>query len=120
MAKFAVIARQALIDLLRKAKKGTMQEYPDGFASRTAGANVLENYAKWKKNVSARTEASKAYRAKTGSSLPAGKVLIPKGLLNDLRSTRSWKQGDEMGFKTSKEQARLSRTRMSSPRDQEV
>jgi hypothetical protein len=120
MAKFAVIARQALIDLLRRAKKGTKLEYPDGYAYRTAGRDVLENYANWKKNISGRTEAMKAYRSKTGSTLPKEKVLIPKGLLDELRQTKSWKQGDEMEFKTPKESTRLSRTRGNSTRDQEV
>lgn len=117
MAKFAVIARQSLIDLLRAVKKGSMRSVDEG---RYAGEGILEQYSKWKKNIPGRTEARKAYRAKTGSALPADKVLIPRGLLSELRSARSWKQGDEMFHKTPKEQTRLSKTRQRSIRDEEV
>jgi hypothetical protein len=117
MAKFAVIARQSLIDLLRAVKKGSLRTVDEG---RYAGEGALEQYSKWKKNVPGRTEAMKAYRSKTGSSLSPDKVLIPRGLLNDLRGARSWKQGDEMPFKTEREKVRLSKTRMNSTRDQEV
>lgn len=117
MAKFAVIARQSLIDLLRAVKKGSLRTMDEG---RYAGEGVLEQYSKWKKNVPGRTEAMKAYRVKTGSALPTDKVLIPRGLLADLRSARSWKQGDEMIYKAPKEQVRLSKTRERYPKDEEV
>lgn len=116
MAKFAVIARQSLIDLLRAVKKGSI--LLDG--ERVEGAGILEKYSRWKKNVPGRTEAMKAYRAKTGSALPTDKVLIPRGLLADLRSARSWKQGDEMIYKAPKERVRLSKTRERYPKDEEV
>ena len=117
MAKFAVIAREALIDLLRSVNKGSIRVLDEG---RYAGEGALEQYSKWKKNVPGRTEAMKAYRAKTGSALPTDKVLIPRGLLEDLRGARSTKQGDEMFFKTDREQVRLSKTRMNSSRNMEV
>lgn len=98
MAKFAVIARQALIDLLRRAKKGTMRGEK---GIRSSGSTVLRNYSQWKKNVPARTAALESYRSKTGSAVPVGKVLIPKNLLTELKKTSSQKRDQEY-FSTKK------------------
>jgi hypothetical protein len=113
MAKFAVISREALIGLLRRAKKGSMREPFTGSGYRDYGARALESYSKWKKDIPARTEAMNSYRAKTGSSLSKDKVLIPRGLLEELRNTRGEKLGEEMLHVTPKRRDRMLRTRQS-------
>lgn len=96
MAKFAVIARESLIDLLRRAKKGSQVVENEG---RRSGEGVLQSYSKWKKNIAGRTQALKYYRSKTGSAPSSGKVLIPKDLLDELRNTSSEKNWDEELFR---------------------
>jgi hypothetical protein len=120
MAKFAVIARGALIDLLRRAKKGSMKQLSSDSSYRDYGAGALDAYSKWKKNIPARTEAMRSYRAKTGSSLPKDKVLIPRGLLDELRNTRGEKIAEEMFHVVPKKRDRMINTRQASRRDQEV
>ena len=86
MAKFVVLAREAFTDLVR------------GLGSRGAdiGTNVqamLRNYQK------TRSKTVSMYRKMAGKPVPEGKVVVPRGLYNELKKESGYKKRVERSAK---------------------